>query len=75
MELHTESALNTVFHLVGLDLRDEVVVRKKHSLKQLLHFTANLQVELIWHGSLRRAHFLRRALREQGHEVRLIPAQ
>jgi hypothetical protein len=27
------------------------------------------------HGSMRGSHFLGRALREQGHEVRLIPAQ
>jgi hypothetical protein len=32
---------------VGVDLRGEVVVRKKFSPKQLLHFTANLQVKLI----------------------------
>ena len=37
----------TVFHLVGLNLRGEVVVRKKLSRKQLLHFTVNLQVKLI----------------------------
>ena len=37
----------TVFHLVGLDLHGGVVVRKKFSRKQLLHFTANLKVELI----------------------------
>jgi transposase len=36
----------TVFHLVGLNPRGEVV-RKKFSRKQLLLFTANLQVELI----------------------------
>jgi transposase len=29
----------TVFHLVGLNLRDEVVVRKKFWRKQLLLFT------------------------------------
>jgi hypothetical protein len=34
----------TVFHVVGLNLRGEVVLRKKLSRKQLLHFTANLQV-------------------------------
>jgi hypothetical protein len=42
----------TVFHLVGLDLRGGVVVRKKVSRKQLLHFTANLQVKIDWYGSL-----------------------
>jgi transposase len=65
----------TVFHLVGLNPRGEIVVRKKFSRKQLLHFTANLRVELIGLEACGGAHFLGRALREQGHEVRLIPAQ
>src|ERR1700687_2522936 len=77
MELHTIGIDlgKTVFHLVGLNLRGEVVVRKKFSRKQLLHFTANLQVELIGMEACGGAHFLGRALREQGHEVRLMPAQ
>jgi transposase len=37
----------TSFHLVGLGLRDDVVVRKRMSRSQLLHFTSNLRVELI----------------------------
>jgi len=32
----------TVFHLVGLNARGEVVVRKKCSRTQLLRFTSNL---------------------------------
>ncbi len=49
MDLHTIGIDlgKTVFHLVGLNRRGEVVVRKKFSRKQLLHSTANLQVELI----------------------------
>ena len=44
MQLHTNGIDlgKTVFHVVGLNLRGEVVVRKKFSRKQLLHFTANL---------------------------------
>ena len=53
-----------MFHLVSLNLRGEVVVRKKFSRLQLLRMEAR-------GGS----HFLGRALREHGHEVRLIPAQ
>ena len=77
MELHTVGIDlgKTVFHLVGLNLRGEVVLRKKLSRKQLLHFTANLQVGLIGMEACGGAHFLGRALREQGHEVRLMPAQ
>ena len=47
MELHTIGIDlgKTVFHLVGVNLRGEVVVRKKFSRKQLLHFTANLRCD------------------------------
>ncbi len=65
----------TVFHLVGFNQCGEVVVRKKFSRKQRLHFTANLQVKLIGMEACGGAHFLGWALREQGHEVRLMPAQ
>jgi transposase len=77
MELHTIGIDlgKTVFHLVGLNLRGEVVVRKKGSRTQLLRFTANLRVHLIGMEACGGAHFLGRALREQGHQVRLIPAQ
>jgi transposase len=77
MELHTIGIDlgKTVFHLVGLNLHGEVVVRKKFSRTQLLRFTANVRVRLIGMEACGGAHFLGRALREQGHEVRLIPAQ
>jgi len=65
----------TVFHLVGLDSSGRVVIRKRCSRTQLLAFTANLQVQLIGMEACSGAHFLGRALREQGHEVRLMPAQ
>src|SRR4029077_19391632 len=76
MDLHTIGIDlgKTVFHLVGLDLRGEVVVRKKFSCTQLLRFTANVHVGLIGMEACG-SHFLGRALREQRHEVPLIPAQ
>jgi len=64
-----------VFHLVGLDSTGRVLIRKRCSRAQLLTFTANLQVQLIGMEACSGAHFLGRALREQGHEVRLMPAQ
>jgi len=64
-----------VFHLVGLDSTGKVVIRKRCSRAQLLVFTSNLQVQLIGMEACSGAHFLGRALREQGHEVRLMPAQ
>src|SRR3984957_3816300 len=65
----------TTFHLVGMNQRGEVVLRKRFTRSQLLNFTANLKVELIGMEACGGSHFLGRALREQGHEVRLIPAQ
>src|SRR5690348_236754 len=65
----------TNFHLVGLNERGEVVVRKRFSRAQLLRFTANRKVHVIGMEACGGAHFLGRALQEQGHSVRLIPAQ
>jgi len=48
----------TVFHLVGLNLRGEVVVRKKFSRTQLLRFTANVHVGLIGMEACGGSHFL-----------------
>jgi transposase len=60
----------TVFHWVGLDSTGRVVIRKRRSRKQLLAFTANLQVQLIVMESCSGSHSVGRALCEQGHEVR-----
>ena len=65
----------TKFHIVGLNERGEVVVRKQLSRAQLLRFTANRKVHLIGMEACGGSHFLGRALEGQGHEVRLIPAQ
>ena len=65
----------TVFHLVGVDANGTVVVRKRCSRTQLLTFTANIKVGRIGMEACSGAHFLARALREQGHDVRLMPAQ
>ena len=65
----------TTFHLVGLNQAGEVQVRKKFSRTQLLRFTANVQVDLIGMEACAGSHFLGKALREQGHEARLMPAQ
>ncbi len=65
----------TLFRLVAMDAKGNVVVRKRCSRKQLLLYTANLCVERIGMEVCAGAHFLGRALREQGHDVRLMPAQ
>ena len=60
MELHTIGIDlgKTIFHLVGLNQNGEVVVRKKFSRKQLLHFTANLQVKLMGMEACGGSHWL-----------------
>jgi transposase len=77
MELHAIGIDlgKTVFHLVGVDSLGNVVVRKRCSRWQLLAYTANLRVYRIGMEACGGSHFLGRALRQQGHDVRLMPAQ
>src|ERR1700746_1005384 len=65
----------TTFHLVALGERNKILLRKKFSRAQLLAYTANLPSSLIGLEACAGAHFMGAALREQGHHVRLIPAQ
>ena len=65
----------TTFHLVALGAAGKVLLKKKFTQRQLLAYTANLQTSLIGLDACSGAHFLGRALRKQGHEVRLIAAQ
>src|SRR5512142_1293691 len=65
----------TTFHLVALDCHAGVIIRKKFSRSQLLVYTANLPWSLIGMEACSGAHFLAAKLRDQGHEVKLIPAQ
>jgi transposase len=65
----------TTFHLVALGDNSKVLLKKKFTQRQLITFTANLQTTLIGLEACAGAHFLGRALREQGHDVKLIPAQ
>lgn len=65
----------TTFHLVALDGCGKVVAKKKFSRSQLLAYMANLEAALVGLEACAGAHFIGAALREQGHDVRLIPAQ
>lgn len=65
----------TTFHLVALGEGSKVLVRKKFSRAQLLAYTAKLPSSLIGLEACAGAHFLGAALREQGHQVRLIAGQ
>ena len=65
----------TVFHLVGLSKEGHIVTKKRFSRKQLLTFMVNLPTCLIGIEACPGAHFLARALLNQGHDVKLMPAE
>src|SRR5947209_4127060 len=65
----------TTFHLVGLEVHGRAVIKRKFSRSQLLAYTANLPTSLIGIEACSGAHFIGAALRDQGHDIRLIPAQ
>jgi transposase len=65
----------SVFHLVGLDGRGRIVLRKRLSRTHLLKVSVNLPRCLIGMEACCGAHHLARLLAEQGHDVRLMPAQ
>ncbi len=77
MRIHTVGIdiAKTVFHLVDVDEKGSVVVKKKFSRPQLLVYTANLKAEVIGMEACSGAHFLTRALMIQGHNVKLMPAE
>jgi transposase len=60
---------------VALGDNGKVLLKKKFTQRQLITFTANLATTLIGLEACAGAHFLGRALRSQGHDVKLIPAQ
>ena len=65
----------TTFHLVALGAAGKVLVKRKFTQKQLLTYMDNLQMSLLGLEACAGAHFLGRALRKQGHDVKLIPGQ
>lgn len=65
----------TVFHLVTMDQDGKIVGRKKLSRPQLLKHMATAPAGLVGMEASCGAHHLGRLFRDQGHEVRLIPAQ
>jgi transposase len=60
---------------VALGDHGKVLLKKKFSQKHLIAFTATMQTSLIGMEACSGAHILGRALRAQGHDVKLIPAQ
>jgi transposase len=60
---------------VALGDHGKVLLKKKFSQKHLIAFTATMQTSLIGMETCSGAHLLGRALRVQGHDAKLIPAQ
>ena len=63
----------TTFHFVAMGERNKILLRKKFSRSQPLAYTANLPSSLIGLEACAGSHFLGTVLRDQGHQVRLIP--
>src|SRR5215831_20878810 len=61
-----------VFHIVGMDDTGHVVLRKRITRGELLHFIATHPPALIGMEACGSAHSWARRFREHGHEVRLI---
>ena len=63
------------FHLIGMDARGRIVLRRKVSRGQLLPCLANVPVCLIGMEACAGAHHVGRQLAALGHDVHLLPAQ
>jgi|GEM_PF-3646637 len=64
----------TVFHLVGLNTHGDVVVQRMYSRSQCFALPRTFVLP-DRHRSMRGRIFPGRALRDQGHDVRLMPAR
>src|SRR5215831_8883630 len=64
-----------VFHLVGLDERGQIVLRKRCSRGEVLPLLANLGPTTIGMEACGGAHYWARCLRAQGHKVKLMAPQ
>src|SRR5499426_2455993 len=63
------------FHLVGLNERGAIILRRKLSRRQLEARLANLPACLIGMEACVGAHHLSRRLKALGHDARLMPAK
>src|SRR4029453_18765825 len=64
-----------VFHVVGMDERGKIVLRKRLSRHALIPFIAALPPVLIGMEACGGGHYLARRFREHGHEVKLMAPQ
>src|SRR5262245_41040781 len=64
-----------VFHIVGLDSRGKVGLKRRVSRSQLTLLIGNLPRSLIGMEACTGSHYLSRCLEALGNDVRLIPPQ
>jgi transposase len=65
----------SVFHLVGMDERGKIILRKRLARGEVMPFMAKLPRVLVGMEACGGAHYWARQLREQGHEVKLMAPQ
>lgn len=63
------------FHLIGMDARGKIVLRRKIARGQLQSCLANVPACLVGLEACTGAHHVGRQLAALGHDVRLLPAQ
>ena len=64
-----------IFHLVGMDERGKIILRKRLVRGEVLSFMAQLPPVTVGMEACGGAHYWARHLREQGHEVKLMAPQ
>ena len=65
----------SIFHLVGMDERGKIILRKRLARGEVMPFMAQLPRVLVGMEACGGAHYWARQLREQGHEVKLMAPQ
>jgi transposase len=65
----------SVFHLVGMDERGKIILRKRMVRGDVLAFMATLPAVTVGMEACGGAHYWARRLREQGHTVKLMAPQ
>lgn len=63
------------FHLVGLNQRNQVVLRKRMNRRQLAEFAATLPTCMVAMESCPGSQYWGRQFEQAGHQLRIIPAQ
>lgn len=64
-----------IFHVVGMDARGKIIMRKRLSRGAVLSFMGKLPAVMIGIEACGGAHYWARRLRQQGHEVKLMAPQ